>query len=181
MRTRRVALGVVVTLAMGGCGASAPPEETRTTVADEGKTWDQMSFDERRRYMARRVLPEMAALFEEYDAERFSGFGCESCHGEDMQARGFAMPNPEIMALHPTGTEEQRRMVEEYRPMVMFMFNRVLPRMQELLNAPPYDEATGTGFSCFACHPHAAEPSGTTSGPSPGVQPQGLGEPIAPG
>jgi hypothetical protein len=33
--------------------------------------------------------------------------------------------------------------------------------MQTLLGAPDYDEETGEGFSCYACHPHAGDP-GTT-------------------
>jgi hypothetical protein len=74
-----------------------------------------------------------------------------------MQERNFAMPNPAIMPLHPTGTPEQLQMVEEQREMVTFMFQRVMPRMQELLGAEPYDATTGGGFSCYACHTRAGD------------------------
>ena len=65
------------------------------------------------------------------------------------------MPNPDILVLHPTGSAEQKAMVEQHPKMVRFMFNHVLPTMQDLLGAPDYDEATKSGFSCYACHPSA--------------------------
>ncbi len=153
MTTRTIGWCALAALATAGCGGGASTEET-TTVADEPKTWEQMSFDERKAFMASDVLPRMGPIFEQQDAERFGGFTCTNCHGDDAQARNFAMPNPNIMALYPTGTQEQQRMIQEQRPMVMFMFSQVLPAMQELLGAQPYDEATQTGFSCYACHPN---------------------------
>jgi cytochrome c553 len=152
MTTLRTGPSVLLVFFALGCGGGGTTEET-TTVADEPQAWEQMSFDERKAFMASDVMPRMAPLFEQHDAERFAGFSCANCHGDDAQARNFEMPNPSIMALYPTGTQEQQRMVQEQRPMVMFMFNQVLPAMQELLGAQPYDEATQTGFSCYACHP----------------------------
>jgi hypothetical protein len=43
-------------------------------------------------------------------------------------------------------------MVNTNREMATFMFQRVLPTMRALLNASEFDDATGEGFSCFACH-----------------------------
>jgi len=117
--------------------------------------WAEMSREDKRNYMSEAVMPRMAELFEEYDSERFAGFSCDGCHGEDMRSREFAMPNPGILALSATGTPEQQQMVQEHPEMVRFMFNRVLPTMQQLLGAPDYDEATGDGFTCFACHTRA--------------------------
>jgi hypothetical protein len=103
--------------------------------------------------MVREVMPRMGTLFEEHDPERYAGFSCDGCHGEDPAARSFAMPNAGIMALHPTGSPEQQAMVRDKREMVVFMFQRVIPTMQTLLGEAPYDETTREGFSCFACHP----------------------------
>lgn len=150
-----------VILALAGCGGAAAEPETPDEAAAEPEIgpppepWEQMSFDERKRYMGRQVMPVVAPMFEAYDPEAFAGFSCDTCHGEDMQDRGFEMPNPSLPALYPTGTPEQRQMVEEHPELVRFMFNDVLPTMQTLLGAEPYDEDTGTGFSCFSCHPHA--------------------------
>ena len=107
--------------------------------------------------MAEAVLPYFRALFQEYDPERYADFGCGTCHGADMHERAFAMPNPELMPLHPSGTEEQRRMVEEHPRMVRFMFNHVVPAARAAVDGAPYDPETREGFGCFSCHPSAGE------------------------
>jgi len=107
------------------------------------------------------VVPAMQPLWEAHDADRFASFGCETCHGESMVEREFALPNPDILPLHPTGSSEQRQMVADHPEMVRFMFNRVLPTMQKLLGASEYDASTKQGFSCYACHPAAASEQGT--------------------
>lgn len=153
-------------LFLAACGSTTPTENTTpppdsTTEPPSGevpsppKAWAEMTRGERQSWMVAEVLPRMAPLFEEYDAQRFADFDCAGCHGDDAAARNWAMPNPNIMALHPTGSPEQLRMVEEQRPMVTFMFQKVLPTMQTLLGAEAYDAETGTGFSCYACHPRA--------------------------
>lgn len=165
----------LVVAALAGCGGASPEPATTTTdtsipgPADETditgppKPWLEMTFDERKRYMGEQVMPVMAPMFENYDMGEFSGFSCDTCHGEDMQERAFAMPNPGLPALHATGTPEQQQMVEEHPEMVRFMFNDVLPTMQTLLGAEPFDEETGLGFSCFACHPRAGDDGGATA------------------
>ena len=117
--------------------------------------WEEMSHEDQGAWMAQEVMPRLGPMFEQYDPERYAGFTCQGCHGASAQERGFEMPNPDIMALHPTGTPEQQQMVQDHPEMVRFMFTKVLPTMQTLLGASPYDEATQTGFSCYACHPSA--------------------------
>lgn len=161
MRTSHVAASVLALVALGGCGPSAEPATSETTparpteISGPPEPWAEMSFDERKRYMGREVIPVMTELFKEYDPGEFSGFSCDTCHGDDMDERRFAMPSPSLPALHPTGSAEQQQMVEEHPEMVRFMFNQVLPSMQRLLGAEPFDPETRTGFSCFACHPTA--------------------------
>lgn len=105
--------------------------------------------------MVREVLPRMSALFAAYDGERYAEFECATCHGEDARERDFAMPNPSILPLHPTGSAGQHQTVRDHPEGVRFMYNQVLPTMQALLGASAFDEATGAGFTCFACHTHA--------------------------
>ena len=154
-------------VALAGCGgASTEPATTDTSVSGPPdqvdvsgppKPWIEMDFDERKTYMSEKVMPVMAPMFQSYDPGEFAAFSCDTCHGDDMRERAFAMPNPGLPALYPTGTPEQRQMVEEHPEMVRFMFNDVLPTMQTLLGAEAVDEETGLGFSCFACHPRAGE------------------------
>jgi hypothetical protein len=149
-----------------GCGGAEETTDTTTddtttgseTAADDGvipsppTPWEEMSFDDRKQWMALEVMPRIGPMFEAYDPDRFAGFGCEGCHGEDAQARNFEMPNPAIFTLYATGSQEQLDMVNEMRPMVNFMFQEVVPAMRTLLGAAQYDAETSTGFGCFACH-----------------------------
>jgi len=172
MHTKWQSAALALALAAGGAPPAEATTDTTDTATDASATtggdtedvvpspptpWEEMSMDDRRRWMGTEVLPRMAPLFEEHDAERFGGFGCESCHGDDMVDRSFEMPNPGILALHPTGSEEQQQMVQEHPEMVRFMFNRVVPTMQTLLGAPDFDVATGEGFSCYYCHPRGGD------------------------
>ena len=123
--------------------------------------WETMSHDDKAAWMAQEVVPRMEALFLAHDAERYASFSCRTCHGEGARNGDFAMPSASLPALHDTGTPEQHAMLEQYRDTCTFMFQEVLPTMQTLLGAAPYDENTHEGFSCYSCHPHAGA-EGTT-------------------
>jgi cytochrome c553 len=154
---------------LAACGSTTPadnttpPPDEQTSEPPSGeipsppKAWAEMTRAERQSWMVAEVLPRMAPMFEEYDSQRFADFDCAGCHGADAAARNWAMPNPNILALHPTGSPEQQQMVQDHPEMVRFMFNRVVPAMQTLLGAEAYDAETGTGFSCYACHPRGGE------------------------
>ncbi|MCB9634191.1 MAG: hypothetical protein H6721_18875 [Sandaracinus sp.] len=117
--------------------------------------WAEMSHDEKGRFMAEAVVPYMRELFREYDSERYASFGCATCHGREMSARGFEMPSPDLLALHPSGSPEQQAVVENHPRMTRFMFNHVVPAMRTMLGQEAYDAETGEGFSCYTCHPRA--------------------------
>ncbi len=126
-----------------------PGNETVAPVKGPPKPWAEMTGEERSSYMSGTVVPTMEPLFQRFDSERYAKFGCRTCHDEDS----FHMPATSKYALYPTGTPQQEEMVAKHRPTTVFMFNEVLPTMQTLMGAPDYDEATGSGFSCFSCHP----------------------------
>ena len=158
--TTMITAAAILALAASCGGAETVPDESADQVEasdDTPKPWAEMSFDERKAFMALEVMPRVAPLFEAHDAERFSGFGCEGCHGEDAEANGYTMPNSGILTLHATGSQEQLDMINDMRPMVNFMFRDVVPTMKELLGADDYDTETGEGFGCFACHPNGGE------------------------
>lgn len=125
-------LVAVVCVLFVSCGGSteAPPAEPTTTNGGEVTSsgvrarepheiprapavWEEMSSDEKGRFMAEAVVPYMRELFREYDPEAYASFGCPTCHGPDMSAREFAMPSTGLLALHPSGSDEQRAVVAE--------------------------------------------------------------------
>jgi len=150
---------------MAGCGGSravAPSAGSATArTADElpspPRPWDQMSPDEKKRWMVTAVMKHMGPRFQRWKPEQYASFTCASCHGENPRERNFEMPNPELPALYPTGHPEQHRMVREHPEAVRFMFNEVTKPMMTLLGLPEYDPETRQGFGCFSCHPTAQD------------------------
>lgn len=137
---------------LGGCaGASgdAPPARPAGPPAP----WETMGFEAKKAYMKAAVLPRMRQLFQAYDAKFFADFSCETCHGLDAESGRYEMPNEELFVLYPTGHEKQIALVKRQPAILRFMFGTVVPEMRTLLGAAEFDPATGTGFSCFACHP----------------------------
>lgn len=127
------------------------------------RPWAEMSPEEKGQFMGAEVLPYMRTLFQEYDGERYASVNCATCHGQNATERNFEMPNPDILPLHPSGSPEQRAMVEAHPRMVRFMFNHVVPAMRQMIGAEEYDAETGEGFSCYFCHPHAETPTADTA------------------
>ncbi|MCB9592409.1 MAG: hypothetical protein H6719_06735 [Sandaracinaceae bacterium] len=161
---------LMVVLGLAGCGGASSGSEGGTgtdgTTGSEddiptAENWEGMSHDDKAAWMAQEVVPRMEALFTGHDADRYANFSCRTCHGEGAAHGDFEMPSRSLPALHPTGSPEQQAMVQQYRPMLVFMYQEVLPTMQQLIGAPDFEEETGGGFSCFACHPHAGD-EGTT-------------------
>jgi hypothetical protein len=152
----------IITLALafaawGGATTTTTPRPE--AIPSPPRPWDELSHEEKGRWMAHEVLPRMSVLFEEYDAQRFADVDCTTCHGDDAAARSFAMPNPGIVALYPTGSVGQQQTVRDYPEGVRFMYNRVVPTMRTLLGEAEFDAATGQGFTCYACHPHGEDPA----------------------
>lgn len=153
-------LATFAVLVVLGCGGSSGNSETSSVAVHDAipgppRPWAELSHEEHGAYMAREVLPRMSALFSAYDGERYAEFECVTCHGADARERNFAMPNPSILPLHPTGSAGQHQTVRDHPEGVRFMYNQVLPTMQALLGASAFNEATGEGFTCYACHTHA--------------------------
>ena len=164
----RLALLLIAGTTWSACGApplliSAAPAARTASASEQELTqplhrgpqiaWEAMGFDARKAYMASTVVPAMEPLFLTYDDDYFDDFGCATCHGDDAEARRFAMPNADLRTLYPTGSQEQKDMLAEDHDVLVFMFGTVVPHMKALLGAPDYDPAAQTGFSCYACHP----------------------------
>lgn len=159
---------LLLMLVTAGCASEppAPPADTRTAAPAEPQTvtelpsppkpWDTMTFDEHFLYMTEHVTPVMAAKFRAYDAERYATFSCETCHGNDMVERKFAMPNPALLVLpNPTSPEWAAiRKDPAADPAMGFMWHDVWPSMAHMLGTTIFNPATRQGIGCNSCHLH---------------------------
>jgi hypothetical protein len=151
------ALALGLLLGSIACGGSSKSAES-ASGASSGKSetpWKDKTHEQRMDWMGLQVFPKMKGVFTEFDADRFSNFACQTCHGDDMEIVDFKMPNKHLYALPRTDTLKSAR---DYDAKVTdFMLNTLTPKMAELLDLQPYDAATKSGFSCFGCHPVEGE------------------------
>lgn len=164
----KTAFGVVascfvaaVSVACGGAQpASATPDREETASSESAAPagpepgapdvpWPQKTREQRMEYMGLVVYPKMKETFQSFDAKGFAEFKCQTCHGKDMEAVDFKMPN----SLYGLSATDPMGAAMEYDEQVAkFMAETVVPTMAELLGTAPYDPATHEGFGCFGCH-----------------------------
>lgn len=96
--------------------------------------------------MIGRFNPIFTEIFQEYDAEQYANFSCESCHGAEMREREFAMPPPDLPPVPLPGTPAYQQMAAEHPEDTRFMEEVVTPTMQTMLGM-------GATFTCNGCHP----------------------------
>lgn len=138
--------------------ASSAPAEVSAAVElpSPPKPWDTMTFDERFQYMTEHVSPVMAAKFKAYNAEAYAAFSCQTCHGDNMVERKFAMPNPALLVLPNPTTPEWAAIRKDpgADPTIGFMWNDVWPSMAHMLGTTIFNPATRQGIGCNSCHLH---------------------------
>lgn len=145
----RGALLLCFLLALAGCPTSGGDDDDAAGDDDDSTDyvkpadWQDMDFDQRKEYMTQVVEPEMQAVFQEYDADKYAEFACATCHGDDGEDVDYEMPNglhPLSFPLNPTSPEEEAD--------IEFMEDEVIVDMAALV-----DQVPGTnGFRCTACH-----------------------------
>jgi hypothetical protein len=86
--------------------------------------------------------PRMKELFEEYDPTAYGNLRCQTCHGEDMEARRFSMP-ASLRALPADHAVETGRARDAKA--TEFMAAKVMPATQVLLSPDR--------VNCGSCHP----------------------------
>lgn len=149
---------------LAACGASQPASETPAAGQDSATAaepppaeepgapavpWHDKTRAQKMEYMGLVVYPRMKEAFVAFDAEGFKDFKCQTCHGEDMEAVDFKMPNA-LYALSATDPMGSARDYDE--KVAAFMTETVVPAMTELLGEEPYRPETHQGFGCFECH-----------------------------
>jgi hypothetical protein len=116
--------------------------------ADE--LWVEMDHEERVAHMSQTVVPRMRELFQGYDAEQFSEFGCETCHGSSARQGNYEMPSPELTVLDPrVYFRKHRRETPEWND---FMWEEVELEMAALLGRHRYVFKRQRGLRCRDCH-----------------------------
>jgi hypothetical protein len=116
-----------------------------------GKAWEDLGKAERKRAMKDVVLPRMAQVFKQLDAERYAKIDCTLCHGQRAKQSNFQMPNPDLPTLDFANKLRKER-AEKFQT-TRFMFKHVVPEMLLALGVRPFDPKTGQGFGCQSCHP----------------------------
>ncbi len=106
--------------------------------------WADLSHVERIEYMENVVEPAMRELFQEFDADEFADFGCETCHGDDASDIEYELPNGVTPLDLPLDMSDPVN--QDFGP---FMDDVVKPEMAALIDEQPFPQGT---FGCFACH-----------------------------
>lgn len=127
-------------MALGGCGGSP-------RIGSPGVPFRNKTHEDKAAFMAAEVVPTMGNVFRKLDAKEFEHFGCEVCHGKNMEQVDFKMPNS-LYALPAENTIAEAKDYDE--KITEFMVNEVVPTFAKLLHEKPGDPA---GVSCFTCHP----------------------------
>lgn len=133
----------------GGEAAAADGEKTEPGAP--GVAWSDKSFKQRQEYMGIVFLKAMKKSFKAHDEASFSGFKCQTCHGDDMKEKNFAMPTDSLLPLDANKPVEMAMEFDE--EITKFMIEQVVPESAKLLDMEPYNPETGQGFGCFGCHP----------------------------
>jgi len=134
----------LLALSCGGDGGRAPKA---ASVGAPNVPWSEKRLDERRAFMATHVEPRMRAAFQKFNANAYASFGCETCHGADMEAVDYQMPN----SLYPLPKDDTITEAKDYdEETTEFMMSQVVPQFATLLSKKAGVEG---GVTCFTCHP----------------------------
>jgi len=107
--------------------------------AETKLAWADMDREQRLEFMGVEVMPKMKTMFQEFDAESYAEFKCQTCHGEDMEQVDYKMPN----GLFALPKDDPVAAGKDYDEKVTDFMLKVSPAMKELL---------GTQVTCNTCH-----------------------------
>ncbi|MEM6294547.1 MAG: hypothetical protein AAGA54_24955 [Myxococcota bacterium] len=137
--------------ARDGDAAAPEPAAAATEPGAPGVTWADKTFKQRQEHMGIVFFPKMKKMFKAHDETTYKGFKCQTCHGDDMKERNFAMPTDSIFPLDPNDPITASMDYDE--EVTKFMMEQVVPEAAAMLDMEPFNPETGQGFGCFGCHP----------------------------
>jgi hypothetical protein len=132
-------------------GAAEGGGDDGTEPGAPGVAWKDKTFKQRQEWMGTTVLPEMKKLFQAHDGAAFGTFKCQTCHGNDMQAKNFKMPNDSIYPLNPK--DPIKGAMDYDKKITKFMVDEVTPKMAAMLDEKPMGKDPAGTFGCLRCHP----------------------------
>lgn len=148
-----LAIGFVLLGLLGSSwSASAEGELGAAPALPVKNEWRYLSFEQRHAQMTFLIHPAMMERFQEFYQTKTPELTCETCHGENAEARGYNYANSDLVALSPTKVQSLYRVDAKLSPEQTFKRDIVTPTMARLMEVPPYDPSSGLGFSCFGCH-----------------------------
>jgi len=103
------------------------------------------------------VQPTMARRYQEFYHTEAPTLTCRSCHGEDAERVRYQIAYTPIEDLKPSQVRQLYLPGANLSDEQRFKRDVVTPLMADLMGMPEYDAATGSGFSCFGCHPRERE------------------------
>jgi mono/diheme cytochrome c family protein len=150
-----VSLGL--SLSFAGAVRAADPAPSGEAAGANKVDWDKLSFDERKKLMKAKVLPELKQAFQAFNPKRYEKFTCATCHGDGATTGKFKMPNPKLPKL-PAPTDRDGLMaLQKKKPDVFkFMETVVKPKVAGIIGLHEWSMENPKGFGCFACHTSGA-------------------------
>ncbi len=144
-------------LSLPGAATAADPAPAAEAGAAAKVDWEKMTFDQRKKLMKAKVLPEMKKAFQAVNPKRYQNFTCATCHGDGATTGKFKMPNPKLPKL-PAPTDRDGFMaLQQKKPEVFkFMETVVKPTVAGIIGLPEWSPQNPKGFGCFACHTSGA-------------------------
>lgn len=127
---------------------SAAGSDAGSAAAAGGVHFDDLSRDDKIKFMKEQVMPAMKPLFRKFDAKEFAKVNCKTCHGKDPKGSKYEMPSKDLPALDFDAIKAGKEDPE----MVEFMSKVVKPEMAKLLGEAEATESNPDGFGCLACH-----------------------------
>lgn len=141
---------LALSVALGACGGEDPDDINNTNNNNSSALdWENLDASARAAHMTTAVLPRMAMVFQDYDATRYAGFSCITCHGANGAASGYMMPSADL----PPLPADIQIVFTNNSTAANFMATQVVPEVAALLELEPVDPSTGQGdIGCFTCH-----------------------------
>ena len=144
-----VVISSLTILSGNSTNVSASEPKISFVRGDSVFSWESMSFDARKDYMKKVVLPTMKEKFVAFDSTRFTAMNCRTCHGSGVKDGTFKMPNERLPKLNMNFSE----MAHDNPHYMQFMGEVVKPQVAALLGVLPLNHETQTGtFGCQSCH-----------------------------
>jgi hypothetical protein len=142
-------LSVTVLFIMTTTNADQKLDDVAMPADDE---WRYLSFEQRHAQMTFLIHPAMMERFQEFYQTPAPELTCETCHGEDAEKARYGLSNSTLDALEPNKVQALYRADAKLSPEQIFKRDTITPLMARLMGVPPYNPASGLGFSCFGCH-----------------------------